>query len=180
LWDRYIHFPAQEGQHLISTIESNSSIDFYVLTKADYDSWNGTSCDLSEISSPLVNQIRITHYLLNVTVPSDGTYYYVFINRSPDKAANVTFGYPQGVGTRLVMTVSGVTTAFSVVTISPPEVTTSPIYASTIAETPGTGQSLQVDSRTLLIVVAAVVAALLGYVAGQRRGRITAPPPPPP
>jgi len=181
---RSLRLWADKGQQLSSTVESNSSIDFYLLTKADYDSWNGTSCDLAEVSKPLANQIGITHYLMNVTVPTDGMYYYVFINRSHDKAASVMFTYPAVTGAISVLTVSSVATTSSVVTISLPQVT-SPIPASTVAsesavaETPGTGQSVQLDSRTLLIVVAAVAGAFLGYVAARRRSRIPAPPPPP-
>jgi hypothetical protein len=183
-WYRYWYFPAQKGELLSTTIESNSSIDFYVLTQEDYDSWssNSFSCQLSGISSPLVNQTGITNYDLSITVPSDGTYYYVFINWSHDKAASVTYSYPQVMTTSTVVTLSSPVTASYVVTTSS-ETTASSVYSSvvtsesTVAET---GQSLQLGSDTLVIILAAVVAALLGYVAGRRRGRITVPPPPPP
>jgi hypothetical protein len=68
-------------------IDSNSQIDFYVLTDADYSSWynNGQpSCDLSRIASPIVRQESITYYSLSLTIPNDGTYWYIFLNKSTD------------------------------------------------------------------------------------------------
>jgi hypothetical protein len=165
---RYMYFPAARGEQLSTTIESNSSIDFYLLTKADYDSWNDSSCHLS-FSSPLVNQTGITRYVLSVTIPSDGTYYYVFINRSPDKAASVTYGFPW------VMTASSVVTLSSSVASS--YVTTTSSAVSPSATSPNI-QGLGEDNTPVLAAVVAAVAFVLAYIVGMRRARRTPPPPP--
>jgi hypothetical protein len=167
-WSR---FPGlKEGQQLMATIESNSSIDFYLLTKADYDFWNGSGCYLSSYS-PVVNQTGITHYDLSITVPSDGTYYMIFINRSPDKAASVT------------LLQSSVTTKSLVLTLST-SVTTSYVTAASSAVSPSaTSANIQVAGEDDTPVLAAVVAAfvfVLAYIVGMRRARSAPPPPPPP
>lgn len=134
-------FTAQQGQQITTTIGSSIPIDFYVLTDADYNSFNNNpKCDLSNIGTPLAQQQAITNFDLSFSVPNDGSYDYVFINKSLATAATVTFGSPTLVTVSLTALGGGVSGLGDITTIA-------------------------------VMVVVAVVALGLGYFAGTRRGR---------
>lgn len=101
-WEGFFAFSAVQGQQINTVLTSSSPIDFYVLNDADFGAWknNKYPCNLSGISSPLVNQTGTTDYNVNIVAPASGQYWYLFINRSQSNAPVITIGYPT------VMTVS--------------------------------------------------------------------------
>jgi hypothetical protein len=146
------------GERLVGQAASSIPIDFFVMSKDQYNDFSHGTCD--QEYSAYVKSSAVTSYSLNWVVPSDGDYYFVFFNnpagsQGTSKATgsfSLQLTYSQLV-TSTIYSKAG-TTIQSVTTR-----TMSSLYYSTV------GSSLGGITSPVSLVVIGVVAVILVVIA---------------
>jgi hypothetical protein len=83
----YYNVPIDAGQVHVSYNSSAGAVDFWLLDEKGFARYNSTQyCgDLYKVGS-IAHQFGSSTYKADVTIPSSGTYYVVFLNRSVNKS----------------------------------------------------------------------------------------------
>jgi hypothetical protein len=77
-----IAFSGQAGKEVYGIFGSGASVNFYVLTAADFISIKNPTCSLPASSKPLYRELNVTgydNYYRSIPFPTNGTYYFVFV-----------------------------------------------------------------------------------------------------
>ncbi len=87
-------FSAQAGRQIVGTFGSDAAVNFYILSQQDYSTIQNPNCSLPPSSRPLfseLNSVGHDNSYRSLTLPANGTYYFVFVLTS--KPGHLTGGF---------------------------------------------------------------------------------------
>ncbi|MGA8904811.1 MAG: hypothetical protein WB661_07365 [Candidatus Bathyarchaeia archaeon] len=87
-------FSAQAGRQIVGTFGSDAAVNFYILSQQDYNAIQNPNCSLPPSSRPLfseLNSVGHDNSYRSLTLPANGTYYFVFVLTS--KPGHLTSGF---------------------------------------------------------------------------------------
>jgi len=87
-------FSAQAGRQIVGTFGSDAAVNFYILSQQDYNAIQNPNCSLPPSSRPLfseLNSVGHDNSYRSLTLPANGTYYFVFVLTS--KPGHLTGGF---------------------------------------------------------------------------------------
>ena len=152
-------------------LTSNIPIDFFVMSSKDYSAWLATT--KCPVTSALVEQYSVDSVSMNLTVPESGSYYFMFLNTSPDTIAKIQLK-ADFVG---VATPSSMATTTEVVIWS--ESTTTQAFLVTVTQVLTTVRTEQIPSsfgqnNTIMAAVIGIVVLIAVILLVMRLRRKTA------
>jgi ribosomal protein L40E len=165
-------FSMQKDERITGTFGSDALVDFYIISKYDFDAFDPQDCRLQAKAMPLFVEENISGYnnpYRSLPMPVDGTYYFVFIYRNLNPIrlgsgyATVYLSFPSSL-TLIMPEASTVTQTAYTPTFS--SVTTN----ITVRQIPqATAISLQTGNVPILII-AAIAAIAIGaiFIHGKR------------
>lgn len=89
-----LSFSAQAGRQIVGTFGSDAAVNFYILSQQDYNAIQNPNCSLAPSSRPLfseLNSVGHDNSYRSLTLPANGTYYFVFVLTS--KPGHLTNGF---------------------------------------------------------------------------------------
>jgi archaellum biogenesis ATPase FlaH len=168
-------FSAQQGKEVAGAFGSDTSIDFYVLSKQDLDAIRNPACNLPPSSRPLYSEMNVVGFdnrYESLPFPANGTYYFVFVVTGATQLATgyatVELTFPQS--TSLIETIRSASpsmTQNSTTTVAQVTTVVSATNPSTAAVlTPPASGTLEV---TGLVLAIGLIASAMVFV--KRRTR---------
>ena len=117
-------FSAQRGQLIQGYFTTDATVDFYVLSQNDFNAFvQANTCSLPQSAYPLfiLPQVGGSNNAYNVAIPSNGTYYILFVYRNNGLSqiasgyATINLSYPPFI----TLTTSGNSSTLPVNTATP-------------------------------------------------------------
>jgi hypothetical protein len=171
------YFSAKSNQVISIIFTSNIPVDFFVMSSKDYNAWVGTrKCP---VTRALLEQYSVDSVSMNVTIPESGSYYFMFLNTSPDTTAKIKLSADiVGVAapSSLVTTTEVVSTSQSTTTWTFPVTMT---LVLTSVHTEQMPPSLGQDNTIVVAIVGIVVLTAVILLVMRRRGKTAVKPKPP-
>jgi ribosomal protein L40E len=162
----YVNDTFKAGVRLLGKVTTNSVMDFYVMSSAQYQAFRRSHCG-DTVPAYVSAQSVASSYSLDWTVPVDDMYYFVFYNYAPSGqgAGQVvgTFALQEPMIQVATFTLKSTSSGSNVLAITK---TMSSVFSSTIVQP-------SMPSMELLLGIIVILAALAGIVvvAFQRRGK---------
>ena len=89
-WAEHFPFPGMPGQVLTGEVSSNAAISFYVMTEEAYSEWAATKKCAVNVPTVLTKE-GILSSPINIVIPTNSTYEFLFLNFNKVGPANVEF-----------------------------------------------------------------------------------------
>jgi hypothetical protein len=89
-WAEHFPFPGMPGQVLTGEVSSNAAISFYVMTEEAYSEWAATKKCAVNVPTVLTKE-GILSSPINIVIPTDSTYEFLFLNFNKVGPATVDF-----------------------------------------------------------------------------------------